>query len=360
MSKIIKSPEGIIPGVKKEDLYIFLAGPIQGVHDWQTNDIPDLGEEVTLINPRRARHPDPSFDWNKQVAWETIGLRVSDAIIFWVPPEEEKIEGRDYAQTTKIELTENLVRGKKIFLGIDPSIHTRRYLVEKAKSYGLKKIHDNLEDLISEVRTWINDERKTKKRYFTSDTHFGSQRTLDLSRRPFKSTLEMDWKMVELWNQTVRPWDEVYHLGDFGDRSWLKFLNGEIKLVQGNYEKDEVKAHWEESKFIETLEGIGFDHVYKADKIPHIMIDEYHIHLVHEPTNLKTLVDYEMQSPVWESLGKDHRFALFGHIHGRQMIKKYGLDVGVDCSKFKPVSEEDIKFYLNAIEKGYYDENVWM
>lgn len=361
-SVIIRSPEKIIPGVKKDKLYIFLAGPIQGVHDWQTTDIPqDFGPDVALICPRRVTYPDPTFDWEEQVTWETEALRVSDAILFWIPAEEEKIEGRDYAQTTKVELTENLVRGKKVFLGIDPSIHTRRYLIEKAKAYGVKRVHDNLPSLIVEIREWVESSRKEgPKVYFTSDTHFSSARSLELSKRPFKSVNEMDWKLVELWNQTVRPWDTVYHLGDFGDRSWIKYLNGDVSLIQGNYEKDEVASHWNEADFIKTLEGLGFKHVYESDKMPHLLIDGYHLHLVHEPTGLKTLVDYEMQSPVWDSLGKEHRFALFGHIHGRQKIKPWGIDVGVDASEFRPVSMETVKFYLEAIEKGYYDENVWL
>ena len=39
---MICSPEEIIPGKRKEKTYVFLAGPIQGVHDWQSEDIPDM------------------------------------------------------------------------------------------------------------------------------------------------------------------------------------------------------------------------------------------------------------------------------------------------------------------------------
>ena len=52
-------------------------------------------------------------------------------------------------------------------------------------------------------------------------------------------------------------------------------------------------------------------------------------------------------------------FNLFGHIHGRQMVKRFGLDVGVDCHHFKPISIKDVLFYKTAIEK-YYDNNVFM
>ena len=65
--------------------------------------------------------------------------------------------------------------------------------------------------------------------------------------------------------------------------------------------------------------------------------------LAHEPLKIK------------ETGGK----GLFGHIHGRQKIKTFGIDVGVDGNNFYPLSEDDVEFYLNAIRKGYYDKEVW-
>ena len=50
---------------------------------------------------------------------------------------------------------------------------------------------------------------------------------------------------------------------------------------------------------------------------------------------------------------------IFGHIHGKQKIKTFGVDAGVDANNFKPISIEEIDFYLNAIKKDYYDEEVW-
>ena len=52
---------------------------------------------------------------------------------------------------------------------------------------------------------------------------------------------------------------------------------------------------------------------------------------------------------------------LFGHIHGRQRIKPFGLDVGVDTNNFTPCrASKEIRFFLNALDKGYYDEEVWV
>jgi calcineurin-like phosphoesterase family protein len=41
--------------------------------------------------------------------------------------------------------------------------------------------------------------------FFTADTHFGDHRTINISRRPFANTAEMDEVMVERWNAAVSP-----------------------------------------------------------------------------------------------------------------------------------------------------------
>src|SRR5215210_2534672 len=51
--------------------------------------------------------------------------------------------------------------------------------------------------------------------FFTSDTHFGDPRVLCIDRRPFPSIPAHDAALVERWNATVAPEDEVWHLGDF-------------------------------------------------------------------------------------------------------------------------------------------------
>ena len=46
----------------------------------------------------------------------------------------------------------------------------------------------------------------------------------------------MDWKLIENWNKIIHINDTVYHLGDFGSLWPLKYLNGKIILILGNYE----------------------------------------------------------------------------------------------------------------------------
>jgi calcineurin-like phosphoesterase family protein len=54
--------------------------------------------------------------------------------------------------------------------------------------------------------------------FFTSDTHFGHGGALRLYRWPFASVAVMNEAIVERWNETVGPDDDVWHLGDFAIR----------------------------------------------------------------------------------------------------------------------------------------------
>ena len=190
-----------------------------------------------------------------------------------------------------------------------------------------------------------------KKIFFTSDTHFGSERTLELSKRPFKDTFSMDEEIIKLWNETVSKDDVVYHLGDFGNYEVLKRLNGEIHLILGNYERKDIL---EGKESIDSLLAYGFKSVsdYKYLNLEELGIDIENItflKLVHEPSKCdKDVLNI---------------FNLFGHIHGRQLCKKFdekvgGLDVGVDGHHMRVVSLNDVKFFAEAILK-YYDEEVF-
>lgn len=315
---IIKSPEELCTG-KKDSIYVFLAGPIQGAENWQ-NRMPDV-PGITWISPRRESFE--GFDWKKQVGWETLGLRISDYILFWIPKQTEYMDpNRDYAQTTRMELLENLVRGKKIILGIEEGIHAKRYMEEKYHTYstlGLP-VFNRLGDCINALKEIV---RKRKPNvWFTSDTHFNQQRTLELSKRPFSGLKEMNLTIIENWNNLVLPTDDVYHLGDFGDFDYLKYLNGRIHLVKGNYDRNITT-----NGFYEVLDGP----ITKT-------IEGLNLTLCHKPS----------------SMSKDN-FTLFGHIHGTKRNIRGGLNVGIDCHNYRPIPLETVKFYMNAP----YDNEVF-
>ena len=74
------------------------------------------------------------------------------------------------------------------------------------------------------------------------------------------------------------------------------------------------------------------------------------IYMAHEPSKLpKTFTDNKKWNEVH----------LFGHIHEKQMIKRFGLNVWIDCHNFKPIDLDTVLFYDNAL-KNFYDEEVFM
>jgi len=83
--------------------------------------------------------------------------------------------------------------------------------------------------------------------FFTSDTHFGDHRVLNIRRRPFSSVAEMNESLIAAWNARVGPTDEIWHLGDFASghtlaRAVLPRLNGRKHLITGNLDGSEVCA----------------------------------------------------------------------------------------------------------------------
>ena len=332
MKNIITCPESL--GGLQNRWKVFLMGPIQGAQNWQ-QDLPEL-PNITWLNPRRQEYPVLNFDYNQQVNWETDALRLANIILAWIPEPSEDIHGRSYAQTTRFELGENIARGKKIILGAYKDFPGRKYLEYKQKRYSkVDGVYSSLGECLDALKNYIKErESKGLEYWFTSDTHFSSDRTLSLSKRPFSDTEEMDWRMIEEWNNKVKPGDIVYHLGDFGETWPLGLLTGNIKLIPGNYER-EGKC------------DIVVDMVELLPEPYHTSINGQSFILNHEPL-------------VCKKERNDGEFCLFGHIHGRQKIKDwFGMDVGVDCNNYSPVSLEDILFYKEALEKGYYDEEVF-
>lgn len=187
----------------------------------------------------------------------------------------------------------------------------------------------------------------------------------------------MDWTMVERWNNVVPIDANVFHLGDFGNYEMVKYLNGHIHLLLGNYERKEF-----DNSIVETKEQWMkiLLHRYPFEAVkddisgltsiaePDLNNDNKFLtlYMVHEPSyaingyfsgdkgyyGLNVLKKLDKDS-------KENQMLLFGHIHGRQKIKHVGMDVGVDGNNFTPVDLSTICFYHNAINK-FYDENVFI
>jgi hypothetical protein len=137
MKELMYVPVDYIPETAREIPVIFLAGPIQGTGDWQSEArklIHARRPEVIVASPRRTYLPG-EFDYGKQVDWETHHLRraaQNGAILFWLAREEEHVPSRAYAQTSRFELAEWKMRherdGVKIVIGIEKGFSGERYI----------------------------------------------------------------------------------------------------------------------------------------------------------------------------------------------------------------------------------------
>lgn len=163
------------------------------------------------------------------------------------------------------------------------------------------------------------------KTFFTSDHHFGHTNIIKYESRPFMDVNTMNNQLIYLWNETVKPDDVVYHLGDFAlmKKDQIKpifdQLNGEIHLILGNH--DRSKAFYEE---------IGFKTVRT-----NALIDQYDltVFLIHDPICAEA------------ALKRHVDLVLHGHIHGKKKLWNPGspiVHVGVDAWDYRPIEFDQI------------------
>jgi calcineurin-like phosphoesterase family protein len=181
--------------------------------------------------------------------------------------------------------------------------------------------------------------------FFTSDTHFDDEYSLQYFNRPFKSVDEMNTLLVEKWNRIVSEADTVYHLGDFtlDDIShftkWVSQLNGTIKILPGSHDQPWLKDFVPSNRVqvIAPLVSLEFPELIPGQD-PQVIV----------------LCHYSMQ--VWDRSNQGS-WHLFGHSHGK--LKGIGLsfDVGVDCTEFMPLSLERVASKMAHLTKFVPDSD---
>ena len=111
--------------------------------------------------------------------------------------------------------------------------------------------------------------------FLVSDTHFGHSGVCRFMRndgvtklRPWDTPEEMDEEMIRRWNDTVRPTDKVYHLGDvvINRRALptLARLNGDKVLIRGNHDifrDDEYRQYFRELRAYHVMNGMILSHI---------------------------------------------------------------------------------------------------
>ena len=233
--------------------------------------------------------------------------------------------------------------------------------------------------------------------WFTSDEHYGDYRHIVMSRRPYfyhkeeevmspevytrtkmSRIAEMNTDMIQKFNAVVSPKDVTIHLGDFGIDSILGSLNGDHIILQGNYETGGV--YLAGFKRDETCHFMGFNYpkrqvVILSDLQLYLFTAQFpkyfsHAFIQEVPLLCVTHKPSDCDLGKWEDgkyqplkiktvTGDGVTMNLFGHIHEKRKIAPFGLNVGVDCNNFQPVSCKDVEFYINAI-LHHYDDEVYL
>ena len=163
--------------------------------------------------------------------------------------------------------------------------------------------------------------------FLVSDTHFGHAGVCRFLRedgtklRPWDDPEEMDEEMVRRWNETVRPKDKVYHLGDVViNRRALKTLarlNGDKVLIRGNHDI------FRDTEYAEYFRELRAYHVMNGMILSHIPVHE-------------------------ASLG---RFGtnIHGHLHAGRVKRPRGVDADLGQTLYS--TEIDVRYHCVCVEQ---------
>jgi calcineurin-like phosphoesterase family protein len=132
----------------------------------------------------------------------------------------------------------------------------------------------------------------------------------------------MDHEIIDRWNERVGDDDIVYHLGDWGNPLMIDRLRGkEIRLIKGNHDTKDI------------IDGLRCDKRFSMGKMNDFFSNGQGLFkMVHKPSLAKN----------------SNLFYLFGHIHDK-LRRVNGLNVGVDCHDFAPVSFDEVLWWKAMI-----------
>ena len=158
--------------------------------------------------------------------------------------------------------------------------------------------------------------------WFTSDSHFGHANFLNFvdehgkKIRNFNTVKEMDDCMITRWNERVKPYDRVYHLGDVGSDSTLNnkilpTLHGSKRLILGNHDtvKGDLVNHFKKI----TMWRLFKEHDFICSHVP-----------LREDTMFKVT------------------FNLHGHIHQQPSPSIRHMNMCVEHTNYAPVHLDDV------------------
>lgn len=178
--------------------------------------------------------------------------------------------------------------------------------------------------------------------YFTSDLHFYHDNIIHHCQRPYWSSDDMNDSLIEKWNNTVGPDDEVYILGDVTmegpEKAFaiLSQLKGIKYLIRGNHDRFADNDAWQQYSWVFRWVKDYHELVWNNQKFV----------LFHYP--VEEWADY--YKGAIHLHGHQHNAPAYNLQQAEAGLRRY--DVGVDANGYKPVSIKQITEFIE--EKGKF------
>lgn len=222
---------------------------------------------------------------------------------------------------------------------------------------------------------WSLDAWRTGKLYFMADPHFGHERIIELSQRPFGSVGEMNKGILDGINSTVGRRDTLVIVGDtaLGKlNETLKLLTrvraARIWLLPGNHDRfslayrhsgaaetQRMKRGLWRTQYESARDGIRAE----PDLVPSVWgmrVGGRRVMLSHYPYRGAEGDAREAEARRADRLAmlkpQDTGYPLIhGHVHHAWQRNGRMLNVGVDVWDFKPVAESVVADWVSGLDR---------
>ena len=189
-----------------------------------------------------------------------------------------------------------------------------------------------------------------RRRFWTSDQHFGHANIIRYCHRPFRDVPAMNEGLIERWNATVGPDDEVWVLGDVAmgeiERSLacVRRLNGRKVLVTGNHDRCWSGYGPKAERWVDVYRNAGFDEILQG-WVP-VEIGGHEALACHFPYEGDS---HDEDRFVPSRPPDEGKVLLHGHVHDQWRSHGRQVNVGVDVWDYRPVTDAELLEALGDI-----------
>jgi calcineurin-like phosphoesterase family protein len=198
--------------------------------------------------------------------------------------------------------------------------------------------------------------------YLASDHHFGHARIADYAGRPHTTIDAMHADLIDRWNDTITPGDDVWVLGDFalgrlGESLPLaRRLHGHKHLLPGNHDRC-WPGHRHYLPARRRYLDAGFESI--LDDPSHLWLADTHVVASHFPyLGDGPNESYDQRYAAWRPADTG-RWLVHGHVHQHWRTRGRQINVGVDAWAGYPVPAATIAAYVAADQPAHEAPWPW-